>query len=77
MNCFFCKGDMLDGTATRVTDLDKCVIVIRNVPCLKCDQCGETAYIGTVVKQIEKIVDSMRTVLMGVAIVNYPDNLVA
>ena len=69
---------MIDGTSTRVADLDKCVIVIRDVPCLKCDQCGEAAYIGTVVKQIEKIIDNMQAVLtLGVAIVNYSDKIVA
>jgi hypothetical protein len=49
---------------------------VRNVPCLKCDQCGEVAYIGTVVKQLEKIINSMKTVLTEVAIVNYSDNTV-
>lgn len=77
MKCFLCKGDMFDGTATRVADFGKCVIIIRNVPCLKCEQCGETAYIGTVVKQIEKIIDSMKSVLTEVAIVNYSDKVVA
>jgi YgiT-type zinc finger domain-containing protein len=54
---------MTDDVTTHVTDLKNCVIIVRNVPCLKCDQCGEVAYIGTVVKQLEKIINSMKTVL--------------
>ena len=77
MKCLFCKGDMLDSTAIRVTELNKSVLIIRNVPCLKCDQCGETAYIGIVVKQIEKIIDSMQTVLTEIAIINYADKEIA
>lgn len=77
MKCFFCKGDMLEGTTTHVADLGKCIIIIRNVPCLKCTQCGETSYIGTVVKQIEEIIDLMQTSLTEVAIVNYADKVVA
>ena len=78
MTCFFCKGDMIDGLTTYTLDSGNCVIVIRNVPCIECDQCGEIVYIGTVVKQIEKIIDNMQqTVVMSVAIVNYSDKVVA
>jgi YgiT-type zinc finger domain-containing protein len=46
---------MSEGFTTHVADLGNCIIIIRNVPCLKCTQCGETAYIGAVVKQIENL----------------------
>lgn len=54
MTCFYCKGDMLDSTTTYVEDLGNCIIIIRNVPCSKCSQCGEVSYNGTVLKQLEK-----------------------
>lgn len=47
MTCFYCKGDMVDSTTTYVEDLGNCII-IRNVPCSKCSQCGEVSYNGTV-----------------------------
>lgn len=71
MTCFYCKGDMLDSTTTYVEDLGNCIIIIRNVPCLKCSQCGEVSYNGTVLKQLEKIVDQLKNSLTEVAIVNY------
>ena len=77
MKCFFCKGDMTEGITTHVADLGNCIIIIRNVPCLKCTQCGETAYIGLVVKQIEQIIDLMQTSLTEIAVVNYSDKVVA
>lgn len=71
MTCFYCKGDMLDSTTTYVEDLGNCIIIIRNVPCSKCSQCGEVSYSGTVLKQLEKIVDQLKNSLTEVAIVNY------
>lgn len=47
MTCFYCKGDMLDSTTTYVEDLGNCIIIIRNVPCSKCSQCGEVSYNDT------------------------------
>jgi YgiT-type zinc finger domain-containing protein len=73
MRCFFCKGDLLESATTHVADLGKSVIIIRNVPCLKCSQCGETSYIGTVVKRLEEIVKLMQTSLMEIAVVSYSD----
>ncbi len=57
MTCFYCEGDMIDSTTTYVEDFGNCIVIIRNVPCSKCSQCGEVSYNGTVLKQIEKIVD--------------------
>lgn len=75
MSCLLCKGDMVDGTTTDVTDLKTCVIVIKNVPCLKCDQCGKTSYTGKVVKVLEGIVDNLRDSLMEIAVINYSDKV--
>ncbi len=40
MKCFFCKSDMENGFTTHVAELEKCIVIIKNVPCMKCDQCG-------------------------------------
>lgn len=46
MKCFFCKSDMENGVTIHVAELDNCIVVIKNVPCMKCGQCGETVYSG-------------------------------
>ena len=71
MTCFMCKGDMKDGFTTYMEDLGTCIVIIKNVPCKKCSQCGEVSYSGTVVKQIERIIDNLKNSLTEVAIVNY------
>ena len=77
MKCFYCKNNLSDGLTTHVSDFGKSVIVIRNVPCFKCEFCGGVAYAGSVVKQLEKILGSMQNSLTEVAIVNYSDKTVA
>ena len=72
MTCFMCKGDMEESKTTHVIELENnCIIIIKNVPCRRCKQCGEVWYSGTVAAQIEKIVDAMETSLMEIAVVDY------
>lgn len=73
MKCFFCKSDMENGVTTHVAELEKCIVIIKNVPCMKCDQCGETVYSGDVVQKIEEILEKCENAMTEVAIVNYKD----
>ena len=73
MKCLFCQGDMVNGLTTDMTDLETCIIIIKNVPCHKCTQCGETAYTLGVSERLEQIVDSLRDSITEVAIIKYTD----
>lgn len=73
MRCFFCKGNMIDGLTTDVTDLKSSVIIIRNVPCHKCSQCGEVSFTLDVSERLEEIVDALRESVAEVAIIQYSD----
>jgi YgiT-type zinc finger domain-containing protein len=66
---------MTGGFTTHTVDAGKSVIVIRNVPCEKCTQCGEIVFTGAVVKQLEDIVAEMKKSLMELVIVNYSDKV--
>jgi len=71
MNCFYCKGMLKDSNTTHVVRLATCIIIIKNVPCTECVQCGQTFYDDDVALQLEKIVKEMKTAFTEVAIVNY------
>lgn len=58
---------------TFVADTDGSCIVVRHVPCLQCDACGETAYSGEVAETLEKIVNTAKQTLTEVAVVKYPE----
>ena len=74
MKCFFCKGPMENGFTTYVADLGTCVIVIRNVPCHKCAQCGQVSYSLDVGERIEQIVEAHKDSITEVAIIKYTGN---
>lgn len=71
MTCFYCKGTMKDDVSNYMVDIDGHFIIIKNVPCHKCTQCGEVSFTGTTVAQIEKIVAKLKEALTEVAIVEY------
>jgi len=64
---------MIDGLTTDVTDLKSSVIIIRNVPCHKCSQCGEVSFTLDVSERLEEIVDALRESVAEVAIIQYSD----
>ena len=68
MKCFKCKGDMRQDYTTFVTDTGDSCIVVRRVPCLQCDTCGEIAYSGEVTENLEKIVKAAKQALTEVFI---------
>ena len=72
MKCFSCKfGDMQETTTTYTVSFEQCVIVIRNVPCLKCDQCGEELFSSSTLEKIEHIVELARKLSSEVSIIDY------
>jgi len=59
MICFMCKGNVQDGFSTFSVDMSGCVVVIKNVPCGICEQCGEISYTDKVARQLEEIVKNI------------------
>lgn len=72
MTCFSCKGGNLkEELKTYVATLDDCVIIVKHVPSLVCQQCGDIYYENDVMKKLEKIVDTLEDIVKEVAIVEY------
>ncbi len=71
MTCFFCKGTMEESTTIHTVELKNCIVVIKNVPCQKCSQCGEVVINAEVAARIEQIVAGFEKALTEIAVVNY------
>ena len=69
--CFYCKGTMEDSFTSYMADLDGHYVIIKNVPCHKCRQCGEVSFSGETVSRIEEIIEILKNALTEVAIVDY------
>ncbi|MBB5337559.1 type II toxin-antitoxin system MqsA family antitoxin [Pectinatus brassicae] len=77
MNCLMCKGELENQKTTYMVDLGNCIVIVKNVPSQVCSQCGEISYSNDVAKELEKIVNTLRSALTEIAVVNYPDKNVA
>ena len=71
MNCFFCGGSMEESVTSHVVTLEKCIIIVKNVPCLKCGQCGETYFEDSVAERLEEIVSTLQTMVTEIAVVEF------
>lgn len=70
--CIFCKNkDYTKSTTTHVVNYQKCIIIIKNVPCLECEQCGEKFYTDEVSEKIEKIVNSVKKLMQEISVIDY------
>lgn len=70
--CVYCKGtDLRDSLTTYVAVIDKTTIIIRNVPCQECVQCGEKYYTDKVMQDIEAIVKKAIEIQSGFYVTEY------
>lgn len=77
MTCFYCKGDLKPSTTTHFVDLKKCIVIVKNVPCLECSKCGETVFIDEVAKRLDDIVKTVSSLMTEIAVVEYTSDKVA
>ena len=71
MTCFICKGKTQEMKKTYVATLEECVIIVKNVPAMVCNQCGEVYYTDEVAERLEQIVRKLQQFVKEVAIVEY------
>ena len=75
MNCFMCKGKLEDKLTTFMVEIEKSIIIVRNVPSQVCRQCGETSYSDNVARKLEIIVNNFKNTICEIAVVNYTDKV--
>lgn len=77
MTCFFCKDNMIETTTTHFVDLKNCIVIVKNVPCLECPQCGEVIYTDDVAERLDNIVKSVSAFMTEIAVIEYSTDKVA
>jgi YgiT-type zinc finger domain-containing protein len=72
MRCSICKnGSMTESTNAYFTTLNNCYVIIENVPCLKCNQCGEVYYKASVLENIDTIIEKIENISSKIFIMDY------
>lgn len=70
--CMFCKCDtVISSFTTHVVNYNGTIIVIKNVPCEECEQCGEKFYTDDVAEKIEKLVNLAKQMMQEIAVIDY------
>lgn len=70
--CMFCKCDSVKSSlTTHVVNYNGTIIVIKNVPCEECEQCGEKYYTDEVAEKIEKLVDLAKQMMQEIAVLDF------
>lgn len=62
---------MGEGKTTYFARLKNCYVIIENVPCLKCEQCGDVVFRGSVMEKIDDILDSLEKIVSKISIIDY------
>jgi len=56
--CFNCpEGEYQTGTTTRTLEEGETVLVVKKVPALVCDKCGDSAFSEFVSEHLEALID--------------------
>ena len=72
MRCLCCKSEKLKTTTKPYfSAIGENYIIIENVPCMICEDCGELLYSATVLENVESMIDRIRQMVSKVCIVDY------
>jgi len=66
-----CGKGAYKSTTTEAIEMGFGLLVIRNIPCYKCDECDEIFYTGDVVEKIEKITEMVKSLMQEVTIIDF------
>lgn len=75
MECFKCKGNLIEKKINYVVNLENTIIIIKGVPAKVCIQCGEQYFNDETTENIEKIVNQLKEIETEVTIVNYKEKV--
>lgn len=70
--CMFCKCKTVKpSTTTHVVNYKNCIIIVKNVPCEECEQCGEKYYTDEVAERLEQLVNAAKKLMQEIAVMDY------
>ena len=67
--CF--SDDKIRTTTTFTVEYNNCIIVIKNVPCLECQRCGEIIFTDEVSEKLEKLTNAAKRIMQEISVIDY------
>lgn len=62
MMCIYCGGKLSSSKTDYIEKNDNMVILIKDVPCDECSQCGETYFSHGIVQMLERILNNIQPI---------------
>ena len=71
MKCMKGGREAYNSTTSEAIEMEFGLLVIRNIPCYKCEECDEIFYTGDVVQKLEEITEKVKLLMQEFTIVDY------
>ena len=62
---------MNKDVGTYFTQMQGCYVIIENVPCYRCKQCGEVYYKTSVIEKIDDLLEKLEHIASKIFIMDY------
>lgn len=62
---------MEESTTTHMIELKHCILIVKNVPCHRCKQCGEVTLGSDVIERLDDLALLFESSMTEVAVINY------
>lgn len=59
------------STTSEAIEMEFGLLVIRNIPCYKCEECDEVFYTGDVVQKIEEITNRAKQLMQEITVIDF------
>ena len=79
MMCRDChtEGTMKPGTTTYMQDYGDCIVIVKNVPAIVCEQCGYELFTAEVAERLQELTDRAHMPDTEVVVVKYTQTVAA
>ena len=73
MKCMRCGKTAFMSMTSEAIELGFGLLVIRNIPCYKCEECDEIFYTGDVVQKVESIIVDAKQLMQDIRVIDFTD----
>ena len=73
MKCMKCGKPAYKSMTSEAIELGFGLLVIRNIPCYKCEECDEIFYTGDVVQKIETIIAEAKQLMQEMRVIYFDE----
>jgi YgiT-type zinc finger domain-containing protein len=57
--------------STFTVEYNDCIIVVKNVPCMECQRCGEIIFSDEVSEKLEVLVNGAKKIMQEISVIDY------